>query len=206
MENLETQIRNNEEQIVKKIKSWGRTRQIKIAQAKRFEQINTMLKFRMLVIYCIVVIIAVASLLNPTLAFVALIYAILTIFIQNYVNQLGLDISLNNFRALEVNLDSLINEMEKNYRNICKNPNTMNFTETNDTIQSLTDRYNSSLRNIPLHDVVDYNRYKRDVNSHIEDEFQEIEPYELCEFTNIIYFLNLFIIAGFLVMVLSVFL
>lgn len=149
-----------EEQILKKIESWNRTRQIKVHQAKRYTTTNEKIEFRMLILYILVMISAVVSLSinNSFLHVFALTFAIGAIYLQNYISGLKLGEYIRNLKNLEVNLYMLINDLEKLYRRKHIDKYADEY-ELNIYIQTLTDRYNNYLKDIPMHNNQDYNNY-----------------------------------------------
>lgn len=149
-----------EEQILKKIESWNKTRQIKVHQTKRYTTTHEKLEFRMLILFILVMISAVVSLsLNSGFLNVfALTFAISAIYLQNYISNLKLGEYIRNLKNLEVNLYMLINDLEKLYRRKHIDKYADEY-ELNIYIQTLTDRYNNYLKDIPMHNNQDYNNY-----------------------------------------------
>ncbi|WOO89288.1 hypothetical protein R2F61_00880 [Mollicutes bacterium LVI A0078] len=149
-----------EEQILKKIENWNRTKQVKVHQAKRYITTNEKIEFRMMILFILVMISAVVSLSlgNAFLHVFALTFAIGAIYLQNYINNLQLGEFIRNLKTLEVNLYMLINDLEKLYRRKHIDKYADEY-ELNIYIQTLTDRYNNYLKDIPMHNNQDYNNY-----------------------------------------------
>ncbi len=155
-----TPERDVEEQILKKIESLNRTREIKVHQSKRYKTTNEKIEFRILILYILVMISAVVSLSlsNSFLHVFALTFAIAAIYLQNYISSLQLGEHIRNLKNLEVNLYMLINDLEKLYRRKHIDKYADEY-ELNIYIQTLTDRYNNYLKDIPMHNNQDYNNY-----------------------------------------------
>ncbi len=149
-----------EEQILKKIENWNRTKQVKVHQAKRYITTNQKIEFRMMILFILVMISAVVSLSlgSSFLHVFALTFAIGAIYLQNYINNLKLGEFIRNLKNLEVNLYMLINDLEKLYRRKHIDKYADEY-ELNIYIQTLTDRYNNYLKDIPMHNNQDYNNY-----------------------------------------------
>lgn len=155
-----TPERDVEEQILKKIESLNRTREIKVHQSKRYKTTNEKIEFRILILYILVMISAIVSLSlsNSFLHVFALTFAIAAIYLQNYISSLHLGEHIRNLKNLEVNLYMLINDLEKLYRRKHIDKYADEY-ELNIYIQTLTDRYNNYLKDIPMHNNQDYNNY-----------------------------------------------
>ncbi len=160
-------------QILKKIETWNKTKEIKAQQTMRLKTTNEKIEFRMLILYVLVMISAIVSLSvnNQFLTVFALTFAISSIYMQNYIGKLRLGEHIRNLKTLEVNLFVLINDLEKLYRRKHIDKYADEY-ELNIYVQTLTDRYNNYLKDIPTHNNQDVNNYLVTSSLSLEGQLQ----------------------------------